>query len=98
MADPVSPKLARLSRIMAVLATLGIVVVPAIIVAIFLYPGATQFLMLNISHVGGKLTEAVPIQYRIAALFCEVVPIGLTVWALWSLRRLFSNFADGRVF
>ncbi len=98
MADPVSPKLARLSRIMAVLATLGIIVVPAIVAAIFLYPDATQFLMLNISHVGGKLTEAVPIQYRLDALFCEVLPIGLTVWALWSLRQLFSNYADGHVF
>jgi hypothetical protein len=98
MADPVSPKLARLSQVMAVLATLGIIVVPAIVAAIFLYPGATEFLMLNISHVGGKLTEAVPIQYRIEALFCEALPVGLTVWALWSLRQLFSNFADGRVF
>ncbi len=98
MADPVSPKLARLSRVMAVLAMLGIIVVPVIVAAIFLYPGPTQFLMLNISHVGGKLTEAVPIQYRIDALFCEALPIGLTVWALWSLRQLFSNYADGRVF
>jgi hypothetical protein len=89
LSDPVSPKLARLSRIMAVLATLGIIVVPAIVAAIFLYPGATNSLMLNISHVGG---------HRIDALFFEALPIGLTVWALWSLRQLFSNYGDGRVF
>lgn len=98
LSDPVSPNLVRVSRIMSVMATLGMIVVPVIIAAIFLYPGATQFLMLNISHVGEKLTEAVPIQHRIDALFCEVVPLGFTVWALWSLRQLFSNFANGHVF
>ena len=98
LSDPVSPNLARLSRIMSILATLGMIAVPAIVAAIFLYPGASQFLMLNMSHVGGKLTAAVPILYRIDALLCETLPLGLSVWALWSLRQLFSNYANGRVF
>ncbi len=50
----VSPpsKLARLSRVMSVLSLTGMIVIPALVTAIFLHPDTKQFLMLRkaISH------------------------------------------------
>ena len=97
-AQSVSPKLARLSRIMAVLTALGMAALPLLVIAAFLYPDSTQWLMFNISHLGATLNGAVPIQYRAYALICETVPLGFVLWALWSLGRVFANYARGEVF
>ena len=32
------------------------------------------------------------------ALICEIVPLGFVLWALWSLRQVFANYARGEVF
>jgi len=94
----VPAKLARLSRVMSILSLLGMIVTPALVVAIFLHPDTTQFLMFRLDHLGADLTGQIPIQYRVDALVCEAIPLGLTVWAMWSLRQLFANYADGHVF
>lgn len=91
-------KLARLSRVMSVLSLLGAVIVPALVIAIFLHPDTTQFLMLRLDHLGADLTSRIPLQYRLDALACEAAPLSFTVWAMWSLRQLFSNYARGEVF
>lgn len=91
-------KLARLSRIMSVIALLGMIAIPVLVTAIFLYPDTTQVLMLRLDHLGTDLTGAIPLQYRVDALICEAAPLGCTVWAMWSLRQLFENYAQGRVF
>jgi hypothetical protein len=96
MAPPT--KLARLSRIMSVLSLGGMILIPALVTAIFLHPDTTQFLMLRLDHLGADLTAKVPLQYRIDALACEAVPLGFTVWAMWSLRQLFASYAIGEVF
>jgi hypothetical protein len=96
MAPPT--KLARLSRVMSVLSLLGMIVIPVLVIAIFLHPDTTQFLMLRLDHLGVDLTNQIPLQHRVDALFCEAVPLGFTIWALWSLHRLFANYARGRVF
>jgi hypothetical protein len=96
MAPPT--KLARLSRTMSVLSLLGMIAVPALVVAIFLHPDSTQFLMFRLDHLGTELTDLIPIQHRMAALACETLPLGCTVWALWSLRKLFASYAEGQVF
>lgn len=96
MAPPT--KLARLSRVMSVLSLLGMIAIPALVIAIFLHPDTTQFLMLRLDHLGVDLTGRIPLQYRVDALFCEAVPLGFTVWAMWSLNRLFANYSQGRVF
>jgi hypothetical protein len=98
MAPPVPPKLARLSRIMAVLSVAGMVAIPLMVAAAFLYPDSTQWLMFNISHTGAPLTAAIPVQYRIDALVCEIVPLGFVEWALWSLAKVFAHYARGEVF
>lgn len=91
-------KLARLSRLMSVLSMLGMVALPALVIWSFLDPGNTQFLMFNMTHVGDALRAEVPIQYRLDAMAIELVPAGFAVWALWSLARVFANYAEGRVF
>jgi hypothetical protein len=96
MAPPT--KLARLSNIMSILALLGMIIIPALVIAIFLHPDTTQFLMLRLDHLGTDLSGRMPLQYRIDALVCEAVPLGFTVWAMWSLRQLFANYARGEVF
>ncbi len=93
MAPPTT--LARLSSVMSFLSLLGMVVVPALIIAIFLHPDTTQFLMWRLDHLGTDLTGQIPLQYRVDALACEAVPLGCTVWAL---RQLFANYANGQVF
>ena len=96
MAPPT--KLARLSRVMSVLSLLGMITIPALVIAIFLHPDTTQFLMFRLDHLGVDLNDRIPLQYRVDALFCEAAPLGFTVWAMWSLHRLFANYAQGRVF
>jgi len=91
-------KLARLSRVMSVLSLLGMIAIPALVIAIFLHPDTTQFLMFRLDHLGADLNSQIPLQYRVDALVCEAVPLGFTVWAMWSLRQLFANYAEGRVF
>jgi hypothetical protein len=94
----VSPKLARLSRIMAVLSALGMVVIPLLVGVAFLLPDNTRWLMFNMSHTGTALTGAIPLAYRISALVCEMVPLSFVLWALWSLRQVFAHYARGEVF
>lgn len=95
---PPPTKLARLSRVMSVLSLIGLIVIPTLVTAIFLHPDTTQFLMLRLDHLGTDLTSQIPLQYRIDALACEAVPLAFTVWAMWSLRQLFANYAKGEVF
>jgi len=90
--------LARLSRVMSVLSLIGMALIPAVVSFVFLDPGGAQFLMFNISHVGDALVSAVPLAYRAAALAVELVPVGLAMWSLWSLSRVFAHYAQGRVF
>jgi hypothetical protein len=94
----VPDKLARLSHLMSVLSLLGMIVIPTLVIAIFLHPDTTQFLMFRLDHLGADLTAQIPIQYRVDALVCDLLPVGCTVWAMWSLRQLFANYAAGEVF
>jgi len=96
--DAVPANLARLSRVMSVLSLLGMIATPVFVTAIFLHPDSTQFLMFRLDHLGADLTGKIPIQFRLDALVCELVPLGCTVWAMWSLRQLFANYAGGQVF
>lgn len=91
-------KLARLSRLMSVLSLIGMVILPAVVIWIFLQPDRTQFLMLQLNHVGGGLSAAVPLATRLEALAIELVPTGFAAWALWSLSQVFACYARGKVF
>ncbi len=83
---------------MAALSALGMIALPLMVAVTFLYPDGTQWLMFAVDHTGAQLTAAIPIQYRVDALVCEIVPLGFVLWALWSLAQLFASYAKGEVF
>lgn len=97
-AEPARSSLAWLSRTMAWLATIGMVVTPLGDVAVYLWPGARDGMNLDADHMGPLLSEAVPFPYRLGALAFSLAAVALTVWALWSLRGLFLCYARGEVF
>ena len=92
------PNLSSLSRIMARLSTLGAVLCPIVVAYVFADPGHSRWMMFDVDHLGNSLNAAIPLQYRLLALACALVPTGFTVWALWSLRNLFLCYARGEVF
>lgn len=90
--------LARLSRTMAVLATIGLVALPLLDALFYLVPGSAKAAIFNVDNTGTLLTAAVPLPFRLAALVCSLGALSFTVWALWSLRALFLRYAQGDVF
>ncbi|HEY4944127.1 MAG TPA: DUF2975 domain-containing protein [Rhizomicrobium sp.] len=97
-AEKSASNLARLSRAMAWLATIGVVLTPLGDAVVYLWPGTRSGLNLNADHMDGLLSEAVPLPYRLGALVFSLAAVTLTVWALWSLRGLFLHYARGAVF
>ncbi|MBS0469983.1 MAG: DUF2975 domain-containing protein [Proteobacteria bacterium] len=98
MAETERSNLVWLSRIMALLSAIGMVLAPLGDAAAFLWPGTRGGLDLNVDHMNGLLSDAVPLQYRLGALAFSLTEVALVVWALWSLRKLFLCYARGEVF
>lgn len=90
--------LRQLSRVMAWFSTAGFVFVPASLVFTFLLPRHGGWLSFDWNHLNDGLSAAVPLAYRIGALVFALGGGAFTMWALWSLRRLFLHYADGDVF
>jgi hypothetical protein len=90
--------IAYLSTCMAWCSTIGFFALPVIVFYVFLAPDTSQWLMFDVHHLGATLSNHVPIAFRLAALVCELAPTAFTMWALWSLRRLFLLYAKGSVF
>ncbi len=90
--------LSWLSRLMAGFSAIGLFLIPLLVVATFVFPDKTAWLMFDVNHLGAALTMQVPLPYRLGALVCEMVPTAFTLWALWSLRQLFLKYAQGEVF
>ena len=93
-----SSNLAGLSRLMAGFSTVGAAILPLLVVVTFVFPGKTDWLSFDVNHLGATLSISVPLLYRLAALVCDLVPTGFSVWALWSLRQLFLKYSVGEVF
>lgn len=90
--------LSWLSRLMAGFSAIGVVILPLLVAATFLFPDKTGWLMFDVNHLGAAINTGVPLPYRIGALICEMAPTAFTLWALWSLRQLFLKYATGEVF
>ena len=90
--------LRSLSRFMAGLTTIGLLIYPLADIAIYLRPQMSQWMMLDADHMGSVLNEGVPLIYRLYALVFSLTGVSFTVWALWSLRRLFLLYSRGEVF
>jgi len=87
-----------LSRAMAVLTTIGMIVVPAALIFVFLFPERGAVFNLNVDNLGADLSSATPLAWRLAALICALITEGFTLWALWSLRRMLLLYVKGEVF
>ena len=86
------------SRIMAWLSAAGFAIVPAMVIYAFLDPEHSRWMILDVDHLGERLHAQIPLAHRLAALGCALVPAAFTMWALWSLRRLFVLYAKADVF
>jgi Protein of unknown function (DUF2975) len=85
---------------MAWLATAAAVIVPAAVLATYLFPSDAAPLNLRLYHLGGgsRLHDGVPLLNRLAAFACAAIPLGVASWGLVALRRLFLLYASGDVF
>jgi len=99
MADqPGSANLSQLSRLMAWFSTLGAVVVPLAVTATFLFPPTSGALGFRFDNLTAAQIAQAPLGFRTVALVCALASTGFSVWALWSLRRLFLLYAGREVF
>jgi hypothetical protein len=98
MTDKAASNVAWLSRAMAVLTTIGLVLAPAVLIVVFLFPERAAVFDINVDNLGADLNTATPLVWRLAALVCSLIAEGFTLWALWSLRSMLLLYAKGEVF
>jgi hypothetical protein len=99
VAMKVSARVAKSSRVMSAIALIGAVVYLAMEVLVFVDPDLMNAIdIMEMHHTGGKITNAVPLIFRLAALAVELIPTSLVVWALLELHRLFRLYAASEVF
>jgi hypothetical protein len=98
MAEKNRATVAGLSTTMVWLSTLGFLVLPLVVAYTFLDPDHAQWTMFTYEHGGVSLSSSQPFEFRLLALTCALAPTAFTMWALWSLRRLFHLYAEGSVF
>ncbi|MGA7488736.1 MAG: DUF2975 domain-containing protein [Xanthobacteraceae bacterium] len=86
----------RLSRVMAGIATAGIVLIVGLMAMGFIIPDWTRNMLLARLGQTGAVLPVTPGARLAAAIVCTV-PTGVMVWGLWHVRALFREFAQGRV-
>jgi hypothetical protein len=95
----VSPKLTRLSRIMAWLSLAGAVIYPLLDAGTFLTPDTLNAVgVFEAHHLGHLVSSTIPFGDRLAAFAVDLIPTLLVSWALIELYRLFLSYARGAVF
>jgi hypothetical protein len=92
-----SDRLRRLSKAMAMLTTLGMLLIAVAMIAVFLVPDWTRNLLLARLGQAGHDLSLSPGRL-IAAAAITAVPVGVLLFGLWQVRALFLNFVDGHVF
>jgi len=92
-----SDRLRRFSKAMAMLTTLGMLLIAVAMVLVFLIPDWTRNLLLaRLGQAGHDLSLSTG--HLIAAAAITAVPVGVLLFGLWQVRALFLNFASGHVF
>jgi Protein of unknown function (DUF2975) len=93
-----SDRLQRFSKAMAMLTTLGILLIAVAMILVFLIPDWTRNLLLaRLGQAGHDLSLSRG-HLIAAAAAITAVPVGVLLFGLWQVRALFLNFADGHVF
>ena len=92
-----SDRLRRLSKAMAMLTTLGILLIAVAMILIFLFPTGREISCLaRLGQAGHDLSLSPG--HLIAAAAITAVPVGVLLFGLWQVRAFFLNFVDGHVF
>src|SRR5258705_6097671 len=92
-----SDRLRRFSKAMAMLTTLGMLLIAVAMVLVFLIPDWTKILLLaRLGQAGHDLSLSPG--SLIAGAAIVAVPVSVLLFGLWQVRALFLNSADGRVF
>lgn len=96
----ISKQLQGASTVMAWLSLSGAAVLAVAVPLAFLVPNPTIALgpAAKLGFVVDDVTAAIPFVYRAEALAITMVPIGLLLFALVTLFRLFRCYASGKVF
>jgi Protein of unknown function (DUF2975) len=90
-------RLARLSRVMEVVTSLGIALVAILTVAAVLISDWTRNIALaKLGHVGITL-PITPLGQAVAGIVLAI-PVGVMIYGLFAARRMFGEFARGEVF
>ncbi len=92
-----SDRLRRFSKAMAIVTTLGMLLIAVAMVLVFLIPDWTQNLLLARLGQAGRDLSLSP-ERLIAGAVITAVPVGVLLFGLWQVRALFLNFAGGQVF
>lgn len=88
-------RVARLAGILRIACTVGMVALPALVLIEFWTIDVSGFLGVppGIATIG-----SIPLPARILALIVGMIPVGLGVYGLYWLRRLFGLYRAGQVF
>src|SRR5882672_1598054 len=90
-------RLARLSRVMEVVTSVGIALVAILTVAALLIQDWTRNIALaKLGHVGMTL-PITPLGQAVAGIVLAI-PVGVMIYGLFAARRMFGEFARGEVF
>lgn len=92
-----SDRLRRFSKAMAMLTTLGMLLIAVAMILVFVIPDWTRNLLLARLGQAGQDLSLSPGRL-IAAAAIIAVPVGVLLFGLWQVRALFLNFAKGDVF
>lgn len=93
-------KLQHISRLMALLAMAGMIIVPLEVLTSYLLPGKLPFHDFQFclsENCGGDLVRY-PFDRRLIAAAVMMIPAGFAVWMFASLTRLFFRYARGEIF
>lgn len=102
MTEPATPVLAasrlrRFSAAMALVTTIGMVLIAVAMVLVFLIPEWTRTFLTSRVGQSGAALPLTPGRL-VAGAAVTAVPIGVLLYGLWQARALFRDFAAGRVF
>jgi hypothetical protein len=90
-------RLTRLSRVMEMVTLVGIVLIGGLTALVFVIPEWTRnFVLAKLGQAGAAL-PVTPAGQLLAGLI-TAVPLAVLLYGLWAVRRLFQEFARGRIF
>lgn len=90
-------RLRRFSHVMAIMTSIGMVLIAVAICLVFVIPEWTRNLLLaRLGEAGNDL--ALTPGHVAAGAAITAVPVAVLLYGLWQVRALFADFASGRVF